>query len=491
MSGCARIVSGIGAQIQVKPVFSPVSVQLFASAGREMSEEKENDCPAPKRKRLSLKLKGKERFASVSSEQVEELTKAIVPKNTQRSTQWAVRCFNSWLQHRNKQSPHDKCPEDILLSDDMEALCKWLCVCVCEMRKEDGSEYTPRSIAQLIAGVQRYISLQKDRPVRLSDPNNPSFQALHRTLDNRFKQLHSEGVGTTKKQAEIVSFEEEEELWSKGVFSTSSPIALLRAVFFYNGLNFTLRGGEEHRQLKLSQLQFHTVADPERSGETIDCVEYKEHGSKNRPGGRHQLNLDNKTVVQYATSNNGERCHVYLLRLYISKLPESAFLQDIFYMKPKETTPACDSDPWYCNRPMGHNVLEKFLKDIFKEAGIDCTNKSNHSLRATSISRMYQQDVPEKLIMQRSGHLSKEGLMSYQRSTAQQEKAVCAALLPPTTSANTSKEFKTEQFSEEQGSSTSMNQPKTEGGAGFPEEVMKRLAFSNLSNCTFNFSFKQ
>ena len=224
-----------------------------------------------------------------------------------------------------------------------------------------------------------------------------------------------------------MSYDEEEQLWVKGVFSTSSPLGLLRAVFFYNGLNFALRGGEEHRQLKLSQLRFDTVPDPQCPGETNEIVEYREHGSKNRPGGRHQLNLDNKTVVQYATGT-GERCHVYLLHLYFSKLPESAFQRDIFYMKPKVKFPVAAADSWYTNQPVGHNALERFLKDILKDAGIDYANKSNHSLRATSISRMYQNNVPEKLIMQRSGHLSKEGLMSYQRSSAQQLKSVCTAL---------------------------------------------------------------
>ena len=203
-------------------------------------QEKENhdlNPPSPKRKRLSLTLKGKgkKRFASVSVEQVEELQKQNVPKNTQRSTQWAVRCFDMWLKHWNETSPQNQCPPDILLSDDLEILCKWLCVCVCEMRKLDGSEYTPRTIAQFIAGLQRYISANKDRQVRLCDPNNAAFVPLHRTLENRYKQLHSEGVGTSRKQAEVVSYDEEEMLWTKGVFSSCSPIGLLRAIFFYKG----------------------------------------------------------------------------------------------------------------------------------------------------------------------------------------------------------------------------------------------------------------
>ena len=51
-----------------------------------------------------------------------------------------------------------------------------------------------------------------------------------------------------------------------------SPLALQYAVFFYNGLNFVLRGGQEHSLILYP-------------GEDTECVEYYEHGSKNRPGG--------------------------------------------------------------------------------------------------------------------------------------------------------------------------------------------------------------
>ena len=269
-------------------------------------------------------------------------------------------------------------------------------------------------------------------------------------------------------------------------------------LFFYNGLNFVLRRGQEHRQLKISQFQFRTVSDPERPGQSIDTVEYREHGSKNRPGGRHQLNLENKTVVHYAAPEVGERCYVYLLRLYLSKLPESALQRDIFYMKPRDKQPASASEPWYSNRPMGHNALESFLKDILKEAGIDHTNRSNHSLRATSISRMYQKQIPEKLIMERSGHLSTEGMMSYQRTTAAQQKAVCNALSKPEKCNPEKKDgeivAKRDVKPDAGGcpASTSKDSDvKSEENAAIAEEVMKRLAFGNLTNCTLNFTFGQ
>ena len=68
------------------------------------------------------------------------------------------------------------------------------------------------------------------------------------------------------------------------------------------------------------------------------------------------------------------------------------------------------------------------MKKILDEANIDTTNKSNHSLQATAISQMHENNVPENLIMERSGHLSREGLTYYEHTTVAQRKAVCNTL---------------------------------------------------------------
>ena len=45
------------------------------------------------------------------------------------------------------------------------------------------------------------------------------------------------------------------------------------------------------------------------------------------------------------------------------------------------------------------------VKDICADAGIG-GNKSNHTLRATGATELYQAGVPEKVIQERTGHLS-------------------------------------------------------------------------------------
>ena len=87
--------------------------------------------------------------------------------------------------------------------------------------------------------------------------------------------------------------------------------------------------------------------------------------------------------------------------------------------------------------PIGHNMLDKLLKLMFNKAGLDCERITNHSLRATAISRMYNENVPEKLIMEQSEHLSKEGVRSYERTTGAQLKRV-SDILSDITSASSS-----------------------------------------------------
>jgi len=58
---------------------------------------------------------------------------------------------------------------------------------------------------------------------------------------------------------------------------------------------------------------------------------------------------------------------------------------------------------------------------MFADAGINSTNKSNHSLKATAISKMMNKQIPSKVIMEMSDHLSKDGLLPYERTTPIQQ----------------------------------------------------------------------
>ena len=63
-------------------------------------------------------------------------------------------------------------------------------------------------------------------------------------------------MGTVVKKTETVDEEDERRLWESGVLNVDTPSRLFNCVFYYyNGKNFCLLGGEEHRSLKLSQIK--------------------------------------------------------------------------------------------------------------------------------------------------------------------------------------------------------------------------------------------
>ena len=74
-------------------------------------------------------------------------------------------------------------------------------------------------------------------------------------LRAEMKCLQKKGLGSTKRQAEPLSIEEEELLWSKGLFSAENPQAQVDTMLYMNGLYFALRSGEEHRQLWFNPCQ--------------------------------------------------------------------------------------------------------------------------------------------------------------------------------------------------------------------------------------------
>ena len=152
-------------------------------------------------------------------------------------------------------------------------MCEWLCRFFTEVRKSDGSHYCPRSLSSILAGLQRHIHSTSPHSLKIQDQEG-EFKPLHVLLENLYKELHEQGVDALKAQARIIT--------RRQGFGKLVPSVLATLSMQY--LN-ALRGGAEHRNLCISQLTFNK--------ETIDYVEYTEFGSKNRPGGREQLN---KTV---------------------------------------------------------------------------------------------------------------------------------------------------------------------------------------------------
>ena len=226
------------------------------------------------------------------------------------------------------------------------------------------------------------------------------------------KRIQSAGIGSKHRQAEPLTEKEEELLWSTGQLGHHTPQALVDTVFFMCGIYFALRSGHEHRALRFHPSQIELVERPDQRA----FLRYTEDLSKNNPGGLKGRTRKPKVVTHHESSDNPSRCFVRLYKLYISKCPQLR-PKEAFYLKPLRalTNDTC----WYSSQPMGHCTLAGTVARLCKAAGIT-GYRTNHSLRATTATRLYQAGVDEQLIMERTGHHSVDGVRSYKRTSAEQ-----------------------------------------------------------------------
>ena len=119
---------------------------------------------------------------------------------------------------------------------------------------KQGKRYPPLTLYQLLTGILRCAREKNPEVPNFLDKQDRRLSALHKSLDSVFRKLRTANVGTNVKHAEPFLDEKEDQLWLTGVLGIDSPKALLIAIFYLNGKNFCLRGGEEHRRLALSQI---------------------------------------------------------------------------------------------------------------------------------------------------------------------------------------------------------------------------------------------
>ena len=160
---------------------------------------------------------------------------------------------------------------------------------------------------------------------------------------------------------------------------------------------------------------------------------------------------------------------------------------------PVDKHPVTESGSWYTKQCFGVNNLKKILPSI-SAVSMCSTNYTNHSLRATSVNRMFAASVPEKLIAETSGHRSLKALRSYERTNpnmqmaidvvianSKQQFAVPQSETVPDETSTTEKQLQVDR------ASTSEKQPVPVCTRKKPPDH----TFSGvMNNCTINISYK-
>ena len=114
---------------------------------------------------------------------------------------------------------------------------------------------------------------------------------------------------------------------------------------------------------------------------------------------------------------------MFLLQKYLSLCPSDLLENGLFLNPLKSVVP--DATCWYRRKFLGHNTLKTMVKVLTDEAGIGSRGKfSNHSLRASTATRLFRDGVDEQLIAEQTGHRSTSALRRYKRADSNLKQTV-------------------------------------------------------------------
>ena len=247
-----------------------------------------------------------------------------------------------------------------------------------------------------------------------------SFQTFRKVLDAEMKKSHRSGEHMStkriRKEKKPVTEDEERTLWCKGLLGNKNAQCLLYTLYYYIGKVFGIRPCE-HRQLRVSNF---VVED--------DKITYHENMSKTYHGGLKDLKKKGRVVTHYChTENDSEHkpCLVGMFKQYIDLVCDLERIADAFYFRPSKT------DYKYENAPLGIHKLNSILPSLMRDAGLEA--KTAHCLRVTTATSLFQGKHEEKLIRERTGHVS-SALFSYEKANKEQQIAVSTSVGPCVTS---------------------------------------------------------
>ena len=342
------------------------------------------------------------KFKFLNGNHIQELKNIQMKKRTFSKMSWGVNSYNEWRKARvanaYNESVFNANLED-LSNLNKEELEESLCHFVPEVTKSKGEgAYPGKMLYEMVVSIQKYLNVNK---INWKLVDGPDFGTLRPVLDNVMKERALQHIGLVTKQAQVITYEYEEKLWNSGILGEDTPQKLRDTVLFLLGINLALRAGDEHYFLRRDTPDRKSQISFERDSAGIRCLVYREDCvTKTNSGGLNDMNKQRKIVWVYP-SDNVNKCPVRLTDKYISLCPPY-FRKANFYLQGlHKTNPAV----WYGEQVLGINSIRKVVKNMLSSAEID-GYFTNHSLRRSGCTRLFQAGIDRKIVKEISGHRS-------------------------------------------------------------------------------------
>ena len=116
--------------------------------------------------------------------QMENLYKRFIPKNRQKSTNWAVKVFEQWRVETNGAASGDDrlCLSNLFESPLPSDLNYWLSQFMIKACCADENPHSASSISNLLAGLYQHYKKHDANCPNFMNRKDPAFQDLNRAL---------------------------------------------------------------------------------------------------------------------------------------------------------------------------------------------------------------------------------------------------------------------------------------------------------------------
>ena len=269
-----------------------------------------------------------------------------------------------------------------------------------DARKKDGSPYGKSALVNIRSGLNRHMTLPPwNRIINLM--HDAEFKVANQVLIGQFRKIKMDGNDKTQHKPAI-SAADMKKMYNSDALDVNNPVGLQRKVFIDIMLHFSRRGREGLRELRKDSFVFRRDEN-DREFATIDYHELE----KNHQGlHKHESEKDPRMYTQ----DDPKKCPVKSLKFYLDKLSKNS--NAALFQKPNPRFKCNAGKPWYCNSPVGINLIGNMMNTISREAGLS-KMYTNHCLGATAATVLSHNNFESRDICSVTGHKSTESIKNY------------------------------------------------------------------------------
>ena len=342
---------------------------------------------------------GSNRFASISSEQLQNLQEHQQYSDaTIKATKYGTDLWNKFLSSKSMLTRDFVCASTNEQDDLLSAF-------FASVRKNDGELLKKMSYDTLKYSLARY--LRESLNINLF---SSAFIKTSHVFKNMATIMKKCNKGVIDHHVEIIESDLQKVF---NQINIMSPQELQWYVFIIIHLHLCKRGGENAENY--TKTTFQTAVDS-------NGLEYIFQADDLMTKNNRESITERKTEGRiYAQPNWKEKCPLNCFKLYLSKLSSINRL----WQKPKSNVLLTDSQ-WYFKQPIGKNYVYQFMTKISTYYRLS-KSYTNHCLRVSSIT-ILGRSFSENDIKKISGHNRTSSLHCYKRLNDHQKRDMAQTL---------------------------------------------------------------